>query len=146
MLGQRFAPLGDDSDPLRRNAAQPGGGGGIQEAVRMLSLRLPRVLGAHAPVALPLLQSQGGAGLPAPNPAVAALIQQLFGGMAQGMPSGGMMGGAGGLIPKTSFVTNPPVDDPPTDTHQALHPSRGGGLTDPLQPMRPGPRFGGRRF
>jgi hypothetical protein len=64
-FGLNFAPL--------NAAGQKGqagkGGSPIQEAIRTLSLRLPKIVGAGSPVAQPLLQSQGSMGLnPMPSP------------------------------------------------------------------------------
>ena len=61
-LGLSFLP----PDPSARYG--PGGGGApgtspIQQAIQLLALHLPRVLGATSPIPTPLLQSLGGGGL-----------------------------------------------------------------------------------
>lgn len=68
MLGQRFAPLPGD-DPTRRPQNTPGGPiSPVQEAIRTLSLRLPRVQYAGSPVPRALLTNPGMPGLPTPSP------------------------------------------------------------------------------
>ena len=61
-LGLSFLP----PDPSARYG--PGGGGApgaspIQQAIQLLALHLPRVMGATSPIPTPLLQSLGGGGL-----------------------------------------------------------------------------------
>src|SRR5688572_14678794 len=57
--GVNFQPGGgqDLTQERPRNA-----GSGVQEAIKVLSLRLPKVVGAQAAVPMPLMQSQGGGG------------------------------------------------------------------------------------
>lgn len=72
---------------------QPGGGGGgaqprsspVQQAIQMLSLRLPHVVGAQALAPGPLLQGPGAAGVPsAGGGGIEALLRLLFGVGPQG--------------------------------------------------------------
>lgn len=56
-IGRSFQPGGDQGGP--QGASRPP----VQEAVRLMSLRLPQVLGAQAPTPQSLMQGMGGAGL-----------------------------------------------------------------------------------
>jgi hypothetical protein len=78
MIGQSFAPLGDQNDPVKPQN-QPGSNP-VQEAIKVLTLRMPRVLGGGAPAAPELLNSMGGAAVQNP---VAAFLAQLFGQQGQ---------------------------------------------------------------
>jgi hypothetical protein len=110
MLGQSFAPLGDPNDPEQ---SQRPDGNGVQEAIRTMSLRLPRVLGAGAPAPAELLTGLGGAAL---NNPLAALLTQLIGQL-----SGQQGGGAptaptpttDGLKPKLHYQETDPTTLPP---------------------------------
>lgn len=76
-LGQSFVPFGSsDEDPSAQGATNP-----VQEAVQLLSLRRPRVLGV-SPVPEALLSGLGSAGLPEEggNPIMSALLQMIRGG------------------------------------------------------------------
>jgi hypothetical protein len=92
MIGQSFAPLGDQND-LTRPQNQPGSNP-VQEAIKVLTLRMPRVLGGGAPAAPELLNSLGGAAVQNP---IAALLQQLF--AQQPQMGGGMAMGGGPMAP-----------------------------------------------
>lgn len=59
-VGASFQPGQGQTGPNSGNGHP--GGGGVQEAIKILSLRLPRVLGAQASVAAPLLTSPGSGG------------------------------------------------------------------------------------
>lgn len=75
MTGVSFQPGADDRENQQNgNGSQRPSGGGVQEAIRILSLRLPRVLGAQAASSLPLLTSQGSGG----NPRVDAIVNQVM--------------------------------------------------------------------
>ena len=67
-----------------------GGGDPIQEAVRILSLRLPRVVGAQAIAPQALLTSPGGAA----NPFIDTLVDMI---LRRVMPNGNMGGGQGSM-------------------------------------------------
>jgi hypothetical protein len=108
-LGVSFAPTLDNAEESGERAAREG----LPAAIKMLSLRLPRVLGAKAPVAAPLLQSQGMAGL-------GQAEQQLFQALTRILGGGndlGMMGdtqapggwkGSGPGIPNPATPPNVP--------------------------------------
>lgn len=55
--GVNFQPGGGDPNQQQRSP-----GAGVQEAIKVLSLRLPKVVGAQAAVPMPLLTSQGSGG------------------------------------------------------------------------------------
>jgi hypothetical protein len=71
-LGQSFAPMGDEDMQNRGNG---NGASPVQEAIRTLTTRLPRTIGAGAIAPGMLLNSPGASGLP--------------GGMPGGMPGAG---------------------------------------------------------
>lgn len=124
-LGRSFAP---NSDQMSQRP--PGGAGQspVQEAVRVLSLRLPRVVGASAPAPGALMGGMGGQGLAGPtsNPIVQQLMQMILGGQTAqqggaipglpvpgGMPS--MPASMGGFTPNIGFNTpGGGVSTPPT--------------------------------
>ena len=123
-LGLSFAPRSQDEIAAR-------GTGGpspspIQEAIRILSLRLPRAFGASAPAPSALMAGAGApsraAALPGPttNPILEQLLRALLGGMApqgmaRGLPGlpvpGGAMGAFGlppgpmGPAPRSPILT-----------------------------------------
>lgn len=82
MIGVSFQP-GADQFGQQNGNGRPSGGSGVQEAIRVLSLRLPRVLGAQSAASMPLLTSQGSGG----NPRVDSIVNQVLsrvGGMGGG--------------------------------------------------------------
>jgi len=64
------------------NGARPSAGG-VQEAIKILSLRLPKVVGAQAAVPMPLLTSQGSGG----NPMVDSIVSQVMSRVPGAQPS-----------------------------------------------------------
>lgn len=72
MIGVNFQPGAQDYS--QNGDGRPSSGSGVQEAIRILSLRLPRVLGAQSAAALPLLTSAGGGG----NPRVDSVVNQVM--------------------------------------------------------------------
>lgn len=122
MIGQTFAPLGDNQDlrngPAGPGAGAPGGSIGPQQAIEVLRLRYPRFFGAGAPAPTPLLTSQGSAALPqqATNPTLMAILQSVLGHFSapqQVAPSaeGGMVPGSlGGMrspVPRVQYFPQP---------------------------------------
>lgn len=84
-LGISFAPTQQQSEM----AARQGDIEGIPEAIRVLSLRMPRWVGARAPVNSALVQPNAGAGSGGYNPYVSAVLQsiaQQIGGMPTSIP------------------------------------------------------------
>jgi hypothetical protein len=103
--GLSFQPGAENPNQPQRPEG-PGGLGGspLASVVRLLSLRLPTVLGAQAPAPGRLLQSPGSQGI---NPQALLWLQRLLGGGPMGGPMGGgggpmggpMGGGGGGPLP-----------------------------------------------
>jgi hypothetical protein len=96
-LGKSFAPS-DDGSVARRGGPSPAP---IQEAIKVLSLQMPRVVGASAPNAASLMAGApgaggGGLGGPTSNPILEQLLRALFAGGAGG---GGQMPGLPGAPP-----------------------------------------------
>jgi hypothetical protein len=123
MLGQSFAPLGSD-DETRQRQQQAGGSAisPVQEAIKLLSLRIPRFQGP-TPIPQALLTAPGIAGLPtAPGmPGTGGVegnpLQQLLFRMIQGGFGGNQPAGVG------SFGA-PPPRPAPTQTAPAIPPLR----------------------
>jgi hypothetical protein len=128
MIGRSFAPTNDRTAERRGPSPAP-----IQEAIRVLSLQMPRVAGASAPTAQSMMAGApgaggGGLGGPTSNPIIEQLLRALFGG--QGQMGGGQMPGLPGAppappqnpFPGFGFVqppvrpTPPPMGPPPAMT------------------------------
>src|SRR5689334_6587977 len=79
-IGDRFQPGGDDSFKHRQNQQiqSRGSAEGVQEAIKCLSLRLPKVVGAQASAPTPLLTSGGSEGSPRVHSMVQQVMQQYF--------------------------------------------------------------------
>lgn len=78
--GVNFQPGSqDDRNSMMR---KPGSNEGVQEAIKVLSLRLPKVVGASAISPQALLASQGSGG----NPRVDSIVQSV---LQKFMPTGG---------------------------------------------------------
>jgi hypothetical protein len=73
MLGVSFQP-GSQDFGQQEGQGRPSAGSGVQEAIRVLSLRLPRVVGAQSPASMPLLTSQGSGG----NPMIDSIVNQIL--------------------------------------------------------------------
>lgn len=121
-FGISFSPFDN-----QRNTARPGQSGAApspQEAIKILSLHVPRVVGSASPIPGALLNAPGSAGLggpgtaQAPNLGLEELLRRLFGGGAQP--------GAGGIAP----MTPPPFQPSPSYTPQPSY-----------QPPSPGPSY-----
>lgn len=145
-LGISFAPTQEQSELGNRT----GGLEGIPQAIKVLSLRMPRVQGAQAPAPGALLNARGGQGL---DPFLSALMQTLartlapsLGDMGGGMPQQAMGQQMGSLsMPQVSappkVIFNQPNPPLPGGT-AGPGPSQGGPMHDP----RPSPLDGfGRR-
>ena len=72
MIGVNFQP-GSNQDEARNGSPRPGASG-VQEAIKVLSLRLPKVVGAQGVTPMPLLTSQGAGG----NPRVDSVVNQIM--------------------------------------------------------------------
>lgn len=88
--GVNFQP--GQTDPTQGVKKKPAGDQGVQEAIKVLSLRLPRVVGAQSVAPAPLLNSAGSGGN-----RVDSVVNQVMGRM---FPSGPPPGGAP-MVPPT---------------------------------------------
>ena len=90
-LGISFSPF--SQTPNQRSGGGPGGSGAAptpQDAIRILSLRTPRTVGAASPIPGPLLNAPGGAAFGGSGLNLEQLLQLLFGRRVPGAP--GAMG------------------------------------------------------
>lgn len=78
---------------------------GVQEAIKILSLRLPTVVGARAVAPQALLSSPGSGG----NPRVDSVVNSV---MARFFPTAGGAQGASVPSPAPSLARNGPMSDP----------------------------------
>lgn len=104
-FGVSFLPSDQNSPNNQNPLGNAGGAPPLQQAIQLLSLRLPHVVGSQGLAPGPLLQSPGGMGL-------AEILKQLFG---QGQPATSLPGG--GTLPMPAFhpgATPPPPPGPPT--------------------------------
>ena len=152
-LGLSFLP----PDPQANGGAT--GATPVQQAIQLLALHLPRILGAASPIPPSLLQSLGGGGLASGAETVEAALRRLLtpwvGGMpgqpaGMGMPTGGLtspfssgMGApswpaprwtpgavpGGGTLPPSTGTSPPPT----------MPQSGGGGTGSSSPPNWPGP-------
>lgn len=95
MIGVSFQPGSQEFGQQQSNGGGRPQGQGLQEAIRVLSLRLPKVLGAQPAASMPLLTAQGGGG----NPRVDSIVQQV---LARIMPQGQPMQTAAPSVPPMS--------------------------------------------
>lgn len=103
-LGISFAPTADQAEMGPRRGPLEG----LPQAIKILSLHMPRILGARAPVSSALVNPSAGAG--GIDPYLSALFQTLAKTMSPNMPNaGGLPGGAaGGPMPRRGPVYAPP--------------------------------------
>lgn len=149
--GVSFQP-GADYGQRPNGEGRPSGGSGVQEAIRILSLRLPRVVGAQSVAPMPLLTSMGSGG----DPRIDRLIDQVMSRMlppqsgspapvmpgASGMP--GMSGFSGPTGPTFSGPSAPPYQrpappEPVGRPRRAPHVSLGTGPGSPPEPVQEPP-------
>jgi hypothetical protein len=101
--GVTFAPTEEQAELAKRR-----GNDALPEAIRVLSLHMPKFLGARAPVA-PSLMGQGGAGA---DPYLSAVMQSLVKTLAPTPNRAGLPGGTAGYPP---LPTQAPPLFPGTD-------------------------------
>lgn len=75
-MGVSFAPTLDNAEESGENAAREG----LPAAIKLLSLRLPRVLGARAPVASQLANAQGMGGMGQAEQQLFQTLTRILGG------------------------------------------------------------------
>jgi hypothetical protein len=150
-LGRSFAPNDDPTSQRRGPSPAP-----IQEAIRVMSLQMPRVVGANSPNPAALMsqmggQMNGGQGLggPTSNPIIEQLLRALFGGGGQqggqmpglpgapAPPSAPPNPGFGWINPTVNPTPAPGVPQPPAVSQMAEQPSKA-----PAVPMSFGSRMG----
>lgn len=128
-FGLSFAP--GQAGPTRERGINGGAPSPIQQAIQLLSLRLPRVMGAQALAPGPLMQAPG-AGAMGGGGSVDALLRLLFG---MGGPDGLA---AGGLMPRPAPPGMAGFQAPPMRP-SAPSPRIGAGIRGPVIPgQRPG--------
>jgi hypothetical protein len=126
-LGRSFAPT---DDPMMQRRGGPSQAP-IQEAIRVLSLQMPRVVGANSPTAMMAgAPGAGGAGLggPTSNPIIEQLLRALFGGQNRMGAMPGLPGAPThppqnpnpgfGFVQPPVTPTPPPLGQPPMVTSQ----------------------------
>lgn len=102
--GVNFQP-GNAGDQQRR--ATGGSPDGIQEAIKVLSLRLPKVVGARAVSPQALLQSPGSGGNPRVDSIVQSVLSRMFPGQGGPQPSAPMLPSGGGQTSGTMPTGTP---------------------------------------
>lgn len=78
IAGINFQPGSQDGDQQRRPQRPNGSMEGVQEAIKVLSLHLPKVVGAQAVAPSALLQSQGSGGNHSVDSMVERVLQRIF--------------------------------------------------------------------
>lgn len=137
-FGVSFLPGGDQLYKRPEEAQGPLGRAPLQEAIRILSLRVPRVVGANPLAPLALLGSQGGAGL---QPGQLATLMRTLG-VQPDLQLGDAGGGMGPTVGGAPGPTAPGSSLMPTG--QGGGGPVGGlvnvsaGSTEPTQPTMPG--------
>lgn len=129
MIGVNFQPGAQDygNGQTSRGPSRPSSGSGVQEAIKILSLRLPKVVGAQAAVPMPLLTSQGSGG----NSRVDSIVQQVMSRLPGGPPQSPQPQHAG---PSFGEIAGPLYQTPP------WQPPAGGGIFPmPNVVIGPGP-------
>jgi len=132
-IGQTFAPIGNPMQRPNGTAGTPAGLSGVQQAIKILNLRMPRVQGAAAIAPTLLLNSPGAGGLPQPgrDPILDAILRGVLGGYAP--PQQTAPSAPGGATP----VSVPPPKITPINPPQGNSPQFG---VAPL-PIPPSPNY-----
>lgn len=133
-MGVSFVPNGQGDPMNRQQPGQASGAPPLQQAIQMLSLRLPRVVGANALAPGQLLNAPGGMG-GSGNPLLEALLRLAgMGGSFQGGQGGP---GGSGMLPSASGPTLPRFGA--GDEQRRLAPSVQPPQPSPSQPWQGGP-------
>lgn len=95
--GVNFQPgLQDSNDPRMQGERRPGGSSqGVQDAIKVLSLRLPKVVGAQAVAPSALLNAPGAAGNPHIDSIVENVLRKFF--------PGGRSGAQAPMVPTPDY-------------------------------------------
>jgi hypothetical protein len=141
-LGLSFLPRGGAAE----DSSGPSGGARLEDVLRVLSFRLPRVLGARPIAPAELLNSPGAAGNSIGGAIAQAIVANMRRGMPGGMPDmgapsqlGSLFGGQLGPNPQPNQLPSPPVpkihaQEPPAD--QPARPTGGNIFNDTMRDMR----------
>src|SRR5688572_7007220 len=92
--GVNFQPGALDQDQQRRRQSG-GSANGVQEAIKVLSLRLPKVVGAQAAVPAPLMRGGGSGGDPRIDSIVQSVLSKMFPGQGGPAPTAPMLPSGG---------------------------------------------------
>jgi len=120
--GVNFQPGLQDQQAQPNSGSSPSGSSqGVQEAIKVLSLRLPKVVGANAVAPSALLSAQGSGGNPRVDSIVEQVLRKYFPQAAQGpqaMPNApsnavNVSGGATGYRPPQAPPSNSPWSNLP---------------------------------
>ena len=135
-FGLQFSPASTMNRPQQQGASGGDPNQGVQDAIRTLSLRVPRVSGAQG--FSPLINAPGGQGVTLPGGmSLDQLLMQLFGGQRQpGQPS---MGGSMGQSFQPSFTPGITQGEPSPGAQGPFTP--GGFDPTPAQPAPSAPSF-----
>lgn len=106
-LGMSFNPS-QTTDPNQRQQDQAGGQTPIQDAIKLLSLRIPQFRSQGGVASLPLLQGSGSLGVMGGNGTHPGGLQQILAQMfgQQGMNTPGMNTGSGGIFSGSAPTPN----------------------------------------
>lgn len=145
-MGVSFVPSGQGDPMNRQQQGQAPGAPPLQQAIQMLSLRLPRVVGANALAPGQLLNAPGGMG-GSGNPLLEALLRLAGMGGGQGQPGMGAQGlpsFSGSTLPRFGAGDEqqrpaPSVQPPPQPgASQPWQGGPSGQMPGPGQPTFPG--------
>lgn len=129
MIGVNFQPGVSGTGPNART-----GDTGVQEAIKVLSLRLPKVVGAQGIAAAPLLTSQGSGGS-----RVDSVVNSILGRM---FPTGDAGGEMPGTMPSFGTAPDQPYSGGNAPTFSGIQGGYGGPSTpEPVNPWSKIPRI-----
>lgn len=115
-FGLTFSPASAMNKDRAQANADPNGP--VQEAIRTLSLRIPRVTGGKGIAPAPLLNSMGAQGLPTNGMGLEQILAMLFGRMQPQSPMGAPLSpqtagfGSGQLSQPPMPNVTPGIEDP----------------------------------
>lgn len=129
-LGAAFAPTPDNAQLGQRNGQLSG----IPQAIQVLSMRLPQLLGAGAPASPQLLNAPGGQGVDPQQMALLTLLRTFMSHAQPGMPGGGLPNG--GTFPSGGTAQGPIGPGPWRPQPPGDRPGPGG-MTGPPMTAKP---------
>jgi len=128
-MGISFAPTSDEQ--RKKTVGSP-----LQQAIQVLSLRVPKVVGAWAPIPQGLLPGSGGGGSLG-NSVVQSVLASLLG--AQGGQAAGQAAATGPIAPTAAALAPTPAGTPANPVAQAVQ-RYGGSAPTPQAPTPQAPR------